>query len=187
VAGLRSFVALPLPPDVLEALGAVCAALREQPWQDRVRWVPEANLHVTLQFLGSLDPDRRPGVEAAIDALARESRPFDCRVRELRAFPSRGRARVLVAALADDEALRSLAEGLGAALAQQGFAPEARRFRPHVTLGRVRRPPLREAGAALRTLDFAPVDFTARELVLFASELHTDGARYTPLARFPLG
>jgi 2'-5' RNA ligase len=87
--------------------------------------------------------------------------------------------------------LAALARAVDVACAGQSFPREARPFRPHVTLGRVRegRGPLDPAArrivadAASSVLGRSPVD----ELVLFRSELSPRGARYTALARAPLG
>ncbi|HEM46883.1 MAG TPA: RNA 2',3'-cyclic phosphodiesterase, partial [Alphaproteobacteria bacterium] len=61
--------------------------------------------------------------------------------------------------------------------------PEPRRFRPHVTLGRVRGR-LPADAAATDALD--GMRLTLDVVVLFRSELRPEGARHTALARFPL-
>jgi 2'-5' RNA ligase len=69
-----------------------------------------------------------------------------------------------------------------AAAADAGFAPEARPFRAHVTLGRWRerapRPALPEPAVA---------DWMFESLVIYKSELRPQGARHTPRATFRLG
>jgi 2'-5' RNA ligase len=75
---------------------------------------------------------------------------------------------------------------VAAALADLGvLAPERRRFRPHVTVARVRR------GARLDQRSLPPVPavgaFAGAALTLYRSRLGAPGARYEPLARVGLG
>ena len=96
------------------------------------------------------------------------------------------RARVLTVALEDRSGkLGALQARVGGALAAAGvYAPEARPFRPHVTVARLRprvRAP-REVAVALDRLEFK-----GEAVTLFASRLHPSGARYEPLFRVELG
>ena len=71
-----------------------------------------------------------------------------------------------------------------------GAEPQARRFVPHVTLGRFRPPPLPEALRLERAVamgaGFALPPFALHEMVLYESSLGGKSAQYTPLARYPL-
>lgn len=170
---LRLFVALDLPQDVRDALAAVGAAADPAVWR---AVAPEA-LHVTLAFLGS----RPPGDVAVIAPIvAAEQAAPRLALGDVLLLPPR-RARVLTATLADPTgALAALQARISGALAEAGvYTPEARPFRPHVTLARLRprtRPP-RTAG-----LHLDPLEFSATAVTLYASRLAPGGARYEPLA-----
>ncbi len=184
---IGSFVALPRPPVPRAALVQARRALESEAWADRVRWVPDANLHVTLQFLGDVPRERIETIRAAIAAVCSDTPPVHTKLVHVSAFPSATRARVIVAELAEAAEAASgvpaLAAKLGLALTPLGHAPEARRFRPHVTLGRVRRPPLRGARVA-RTLE--PLSVEIGEVVLFRSTPGAASPKYEPLAVLPL-
>ncbi len=158
-------------------------AFQDEPWSNRVRWVPAENLHVTLRFLGDVSPERTDGLVDRVRAVATETDPFSCTLDEVGAVPKPTRARVLIARISPAAALVDLAARVEAAVVAAGLAPETRRFRPHVTLGRVRRPPLR--GVTL-SASLAPIRVAAAEVVLFQSDLGAGGAHYTPLARLPI-
>jgi len=82
-------------------------------------------------------------------------------------------------------ALGRLQAVLSQALAAAGvYTPEARPFRPHVTVGR-----LRPVARAPRALDVEPepVAFTAGAVVLYRSHVGRGGAVYEPLASRQLG
>ncbi|MCW5889855.1 MAG: hypothetical protein KIT14_04820 [bacterium] len=82
-----------------------------------------------------------------------------------------------------------LAADVERTLAPLGFPHEARPFRPHLTLARVRSP----RGVARVTAAFAAVGtapfgaWTADALTLFRSHLGAGGSTYEPLAHVPLG
>ena len=70
-----------------------------------------------------------------------------------------------------------------------GFAPEQRRFCPHVTLaylkpGQFNQPELE--AAVVRDGAFRTDPFEVSELVLYRSHLRSDGAQYDALERYPL-
>jgi 2'-5' RNA ligase len=175
---LRLFVALDLPDEVRDSLAALGAAADPDVWRPVA---PEA-LHVTLAFLGSRPPgdvDRIAPIVAAEHAAPR------LELGDVLLLPPR-RARVLTVALDDPTgALRELQARISNALAAAGvYTPEARPFRPHVTVARLRprvRPP-RDAALHLDRLQFS-----ASAVTLYVSRLRPSGARYEALARAPLG
>jgi 2'-5' RNA ligase len=118
-----------------------------------VRWVAAANLHLTLQFLGDVDAGRIPALREALDVAVSGHRAFRLGLRGAGAFPSPERPRVLWVGAGEGAAAASaLATSVAAALAPLGFAPEERRFLPHLTVGRVGSPS-RDRAPLLRLLD----------------------------------
>jgi 2'-5' RNA ligase len=91
---------------------------------------------------------------------------------------------VIVCEVGPAQPLAQLAQAVESAVRQAGCEPETRRFRAHLTLGRVSGR-LREAvTAAVTAVDEArPVE----EIVLFRSRLTDSGAMHTPLERIALG
>jgi 2'-5' RNA ligase len=183
---LRTFFALSLPGE----LAALCAGLEHElaPSSRRqhapVRFLAAAQLHLTLCFLGSTPREHVQPLTAAASEVALRTRPIELTRGSLTAFPSRRRAHVVVLELADaqDEIAR-LAEALARHALELGFQGEDRRFRPHVTLARMREPKSVAAWLPEREVVTAG---SLNELVYFASERRPSGAEYTALARFPL-
>lgn len=179
-ARLRLFAALELPPPAIAAL----EAFRDHAADPAVwRPVPSRSLHVTLAFVGATDADRVEALGAALRSAAPGPAPRLALDGALLLPPRR--PRVLCAAIDDlDGRLRALQARVSDALAATGaYTPEARPFRPHVTVARVRpgaRAP-RTAGAAPERVEFHGVAVT-----LFASRLGRGGAVYEPLVRLDL-
>lgn len=176
---MRLFVALDLPA----AVRATLAAWADEAAPPAVRRVAVESLHVTLAFLGSRDDD-----EAALagDLLGTCVRPLDALECAGALWLPPRRPGVLTVALRESAALAALQADLVAALERAiGFAPEARPFRPHVTVGRVPRGTRIDARRPLRP-PAPPLSFQAPSLTLYRSQTGPGGARYEPLQRVAL-
>ena len=117
---IRAFVAVDLPEEARAALGEVGAALAGWVARGAVKWVRPELMHLTLRFLGDTPFDRRPAVQAALDAVAAAHVPFDLHLTGVGCFPNPRRPRVVWVGLGGDEAalLAALTSGRlrGAAL-----------------------------------------------------------------------
>lgn len=173
---VRAFFGLPLPKDHRETLGlyiASCQAIAPE-----FRWVPAANLHLTVRFIGGIERDLVAGIA---DRLAgTHLSAFELALGDLGTF-KRGRL-VRVAWLgmsAGVEAARDLAAHVEAACVAAGLEAEKRPFQAHLTLARARA----RVGAALPQLPDPPQlrPWQADELVLYESHLSPKGSVYEPL------
>ena len=169
-------------------LGAAIESLR--PAARDVAWVAPGNLHLTLKFLGEVAEARIDAIVGALRGAASSLSAFDAELGGLGAFPSPARPRVVWAGVTVGAgAMGDLAGRVDDALAQLGFAREARPFSAHVTLGRVRyqsrNPALTEALRAAAGRAFGQVRVARASLM--RSELAPRGARYTELAAVSLG
>jgi 2'-5' RNA ligase len=183
--GVRAFFALELAPPARAAASALARRLRERPGGDAVRWVRAANLHVTLRFLGEIARERVGELVAGVAAEAAPIAPLRLRLAAARLFPSARRPRVVALGIEPEAPLLALAAAVERGVRSAGFAPDARRFRPHLTLGRI---PPRADFPRVTAADTPDADaFDVRELLLLRSDLHPDGARYTALDRVALG
>lgn len=148
---VRLFVAVRPPGQVLSALAEIQTELAEAVGGDTVRWVNQATMHVTLHFLGETARDRVSVAAGAVKRAADERcvaagpSPIALGADGLGAFPSAIRPRVVWAGVRDDTgALEHLHRLAGTLLADAGFRMDHRPFRPHITLGYVRRRAARE-------------------------------------------
>ena len=186
---MRCFVAIDPPASVRQAIAGVQERVRAAAGAIDVRWVDPAAVHVTLKFLGEVAEARIPGVVAALRTLAADTAPLPLAVGGVGAFPSPRRARVVwVGMPAGAPDLARLAGGVDRALAPLDFVPEARPWRAHLTVGRVRSPRgLGRLAAAIEGAARAEIGaWTAREVVLYQSHLRPTGAVYEAVARLPL-
>jgi 2'-5' RNA ligase len=107
-------------------------------------------------------------------------------------FPNSRRPRVVWAGIADPAGrLTCLQSAVEEALGSIGFTPEARRFTPHLTLGRINRRTSRQDAALVGHIvaGSSPAELGAVTVVnfnLIRSVLRPTGAEYTTLAKFTL-
>jgi len=176
---VRTFVGLELPEAHRLALARhldECTRIAPS-----YRWVQPDSLHLTLRFIGWIEPARLRRVERELGTI--RSRPFELAMGERGTFGSRASPRVVWLGLAEGlDACAALAAAAEAACLTAGLDADARRFQAHVTLGRAR-----EEGERLPPLPEPPrlAPWTVQDLVLYESRLRQQ-PRYVPLQRYPL-
>ena len=190
----RTFIAIELPPDIRHRITEHIVQLRTAFPQVRASWSRAHNLHLTLKFLGDIPVSRIPSLSDACDEAARQIAPFELLVKGSGTFPPHGKPKVLwigiedAAASSRSKGLLSLHSALEDQCAAAGLAREPRAYHPHLTIARLREAkdsrPLAEQH---KQIDFAPQTFAVTEIVLFRSELSSQGSKHTALARHPLG
>lgn len=182
--GYRSFVCIELPEEIKKNLADLQSRLRPLA-KGIVSWPKPEGLHLTLKFLGDVDPGR---LDAAADALMRgcaESHGFQVCLRGTGGFPDLRAPRVLWAGLFEPSGeLEKLQRRIEKTYRVAGFAAEERPFSPHLTIARVKAP--REAAALARQWQATSLEdlcFSVEEVVLMRSDLRAEGSVYTPLRR----
>jgi 2'-5' RNA ligase len=184
-AKIRSFIAVDLSAPVRAAL----QRLRDQFAQLKceVRWVRVEGVHVTLKFLGGVEPARLEQIQTALAAAVTGQPALRVRARGLGAFPNLRRPRVLWVGL-EGEDLAALAARVDQGMSWLDFEPEKRGFTPHITLGRVNGmrgwSHVEELFKAHLSDDFGECIVDA--VTIYRSTLRPDGAVYTPLWTIPL-
>jgi RNA 2',3'-cyclic 3'-phosphodiesterase len=182
----RLFVALHLVAWLLPPLERLQAEWRQRPGGRAVRWTRVGQIHLTLRFLGSVEVDRIAEGSRLLEQACRGHQPFLLRLRGTGCFPSVGPPRVVWVGIEGAvDALRGLQESVGEALAGLGDHVEAKTFRPHLTMGRVRSGARGVMGLRAAVQERSAQDlgeWPVNHVVLLRSELRPEGAHYSPLA-----
>jgi 2'-5' RNA ligase len=177
----RLFTAIPLSDDVREHVAGIERALSSA--LDGVRWVPEENLHVTLRFIGECALGKVAELERWMQKAARHL-PSTLAVGGAGGFPSQSSARVIWVGAKDTTGdIEKVYNVLDKGAEKCGFEREGRKYRPHITVGRARRKPVRLPADLVERFGADEVTLEVKALVLFASHLSSEGAEYTEIAR----
>jgi len=144
------------------------------------------NLHVTLKFIGEVQPEKLGDIRTALSAV-HSVRSVTLDFRGVGFFPNEKRPRVFWAGAEASLNLGQLASDIDRALEKLGVPPEKRPFSAHLTLARFEPPGLPEKlRAAIQenaTREFGSV--ATEEFHLIESKLKPGGAEYTTLETFP--
>ncbi|HOO76546.1 MAG TPA: RNA 2',3'-cyclic phosphodiesterase [bacterium] len=186
-SAFRVFVAAPLPPDVAARFSGFSRRLAVS--GGGARPVPPENLHITLRFLGEVPAARVDEIDAVVAAAAGIGSSFSAEFGRCGFFPSRGRPRVVWAALVRGGAeFEALASALDRGLAEAGFPARDREFLPHLTLLRPR--PGASPARLSRELESLEPETAGRFRVdlitFFRSTITPRGAVYRPFSEHAL-
>lgn len=184
---MRLFVALEIPDAVRRELRALREGIEAE--LPPARWTRPEGRHLTLVFLGDTEEALLAPLEASLEPAFAAAAPIPLRVAGAGTFPPGRPARVAWAGVEAGPELGALQERVSrAATAAVGSEPERRRFHPHVTLARPRKPWPAAAVERFLAAGSRPFGetFTAGEGALIESRLSPGGARYRTVRSFPM-
>ncbi len=187
----RLFVAVAIPEGVKVKMEAAQADLRHVLPERSVRWARREQFHLTLRFLGDVEPARVEALGEAIRAACRGFGPLYLRAERVGFFPDLRYPRVAWVGVQDQaEQLPRLQQAVEAAT--EGFTTQEKeeRFTGHVTLARIKGIKRLEAealaNAAAGLADRLFGEWTAYQIELMRSELLPQGARHSTLTAIAL-
>ncbi len=182
----RIFIAVKTEPDgdLIRMISSVRALLGTA----CIKWVDLSGIHITLAFLGDTSDE---GIKV-LDRMLREKctgfGEFDFILSGAGVFKSYTDPRVLWVGISQADRLSSLYEIIAEGLGGTGFEIEERKFRPHLTIGRVKSVSdparLRSAIEKYKGVEFQTV--RVKEVILFESLLQKTGPLYIPLGKYPI-
>jgi RNA 2',3'-cyclic 3'-phosphodiesterase len=176
---IRLFVAIPIPETVRLQLSMMCSGA------PGAKWVAPENYHLSLRFIGEVEYGVADDIDAALSEIHAPS--FLLEISGAGYFGKGEKARILWAGVAPQTHLDHLQAKVESALVRAGLPAEGRRFSPHVTLARLKRPdPARLDAYIGEHAGFHVSPFPVDRFVLYSSFLSGSGAIYTPEADYPL-
>ena len=173
----RLFTAVEIPAEVGQSLALLRGGL------PGARWVAPENYHLTLRFIGDIDDAL---AEEIADLLGKVERPgFDLRIEGLESFGG-NKPRAVVAAVPSVVQLVELQAEHERIMQRVGLQPD-RKYKPHVTLARLRDTSSRQVADFLSTRQpFRSTSFPVSRFVLYSSRASVGGAPYVIEAEYPL-
>jgi 2'-5' RNA ligase len=170
----RIFIGIPVDKSSQKAINKLLKGVKTP---DReVRWVPESNRHLTLAFLGDRPVSEVEDLARQFDKTYQWLKHFQYRLSALARFPDpRGRIIALTGEPAAPlENVFQITRGL---LRRNKFEFDQKKFRPHVTLARIRNPKHLKT-----TFDQAiKIELDMSSITLYQSTLTKSGSIYSVL------
>ncbi len=178
---MRLFIGIGLPLSVSETLAhAARTLIAAQPHERAsIAWTRPENLHVTISFLGQVEPSRLDDIQQSLATI--RAAPLHLQLNGVGSFANAG---ILYAQVKPSARLLSFAEQVFESMQACGFPREQRPYSPHITLarskGRIRLPSHKHVSAAFSQT------FEAHEFRLYESFTLPQGAEYHVRCAFPL-
>ncbi|UUO06142.1 RNA 2',3'-cyclic phosphodiesterase [Blastopirellula sp. J2-11] len=156
-----------------------------------VKWVEPDNMHITLSFLGDITPEETIDVSRAAMRGAQSVSSFDFMIGGVGAFPDITRPRTIWLGMTQGhDAFCQMQHAIAEELATIGYPETARKYHPHLSLGRIKRltPQVEQLTKLLEEhAEFEAGVSPAMEANIYASQLERRGPKYTLIGRAELG
>lgn len=137
---IRSFTALSVASDIVDSVVSRLEPLRERLADLNISWVPIANYHITLCFIGNVPVSDADNIVRVMAEVSRGVDPFEVKVGSICLFPDHKKGGVLIADVVLDEPLMTLQKRMNGALLDAGYDIYQRPvYRPHMTLARLKK------------------------------------------------
>ena len=181
---IRVFLAVELSSDVREKLFSLQQELKKT--LPPINWVRPESIHLTLRFLGYVEPSLVSQLLSALEPIGREQDGFSIEVQGLGVFPQVKHPRIFWVGLTGNmQALQDLVFEIDVVLEAMGFPPEEKTYHPHLTFARIKRENAKVGSALIQTRALESDQHLGTVIVdrftLFQSDLDSSGAAYTPL------
>jgi 2'-5' RNA ligase len=161
----------------------------EQLNRNVIQWGNRLNWHITLVFLGNTPEDSIPLIQDLLVQSFAKVQAFRANLKGMGVFPDSNKPKVLWIGLAGLGELIAAQTGLAASLKQHDFSFDAKPFKPHLTLARIKhsvnRPIVDSLIDRYRNFDFGSVPID--QIILYESILTPDGPVYQPMFKSNLG
>lgn len=168
----------------MEMISAFKTGLITEP----VKWTDPSNIHITLVFLGNTDEERIPQLKSMLKEICEGRGKFDLALKGAGVFRNMNAPRILWTGIEPSEILLQLYEAITEGLIKLGLDLEDRPYKPHLTLGRIKRINDKEAFNRLidKYCETSIQTVNVNEVILFESVLLPTGPLYRALATVSL-
>lgn len=182
----RLFIAVPVTPkpELLETI----RVLKSELASEQINWVSPENLHFTLQFLGDTYEKQIPDIVKGLHEFSLKFHPGSGILKGIGYFSQQGNPRVIFTELEGLPEMATMANEIFKITEPIGFIPDHRKFKPHLTLGRIKflknKTKFFRLVESLKDKEFQK--FSASQIILFESRLQPSGPVYKPIEKFIL-
>jgi RNA 2',3'-cyclic 3'-phosphodiesterase len=182
----RLFAAIKVNPE--EQLLRTFADLKKRLSDEKITWVNEQKIHITMKFFGDTKEEQIPIIETVCNEIVTAHRRFGLHLENVGIFGSSYNPRVIWFGIRENKTIAQLANELLDTLQENGFPRDNQHFRPHLTIGRIKH--IQNKRYFQQVLDQfkncylqrVPVD----QMELIESKLTPHGPVYTTINSFKL-
>jgi len=178
----RLFVSLDIPDQVVNKIIDYRDSIGFNP---DMRWESKEKHHLTLKFIGDVENNLIEEIAHEIK-FVEDFNSIECSFLNFGFFFRNNQPSILWAGLKTDESLTKLIEILEKNLIKFSIPVEIKKFKPHITLLRLKKDPGNDFVNRFKNFTFKPIEFSANTITLFKSELYPEGSKYFKLKNYKL-
>jgi len=187
MGNIRAFIAVEIEDQAKQKILELITSLKKS--SADIKWITENQIHVTLEFLGTIAQDKIKAISDNLSAISKDFKPFTITFFKIGAFPNLSHPKVIWLGIDKGaEALGELNKAIENNLEKLGFEKEIRGFKAHLTLGRVKS--TKNISGLIDILEKQPLisiePSQINSLTLFQSSLTPKGAIYSNLSKHNL-
>ena len=101
----------------------------------KISWVPNNNHHITVNFVGSMEPEQIDEMKELLKGLSESLSDVPIEIDGVSYFPNEN-GQVIIATINLNKSLQRLYDKVEEVVANVGFGMSLRSYKPHITLGR---------------------------------------------------
>ena len=182
----RIFAAVKIIPN--ENFLQIYYRLKHAMKHDKIKWVPEENIHITLKFFGETEEKAIEPICEVLDDVSRDFQVFNINFSKVGIFGSSYKPRVIWFGIENNNTLESMAKSLNNSLEQIGIKNDRQNFVPHLTIARIKsiwdKKLFQKEIEKYRNIEIQ--NFYADKIILFESILMPQGPKYEIIESFNL-
>lgn len=185
---IRTFIAFELPKPIIEHITSIQKEIRSYGFS--AKWVSAENIHLTLKFLGNVNPTDLETIADTLYQSCKHHPPLQLIAKGIGAFPDVKRPRVVWVGMSGDiPQLIELQKELETNLEKIGFPKEGKPFQAHLTIARIKdKIDSKKLVESIHQLaDRRSEAFIVDQVTLFKSDLKPSGPIYTKLKTIKMG
>ncbi len=183
----RLFIATKIHPSgtLINTLDQIRTSLHKE----RIAWTDPMNMHITYHFLGETAPEKIPEILHNIGKVATINQSFNCTIKGFGYFGPAKSPLVLWMGIEDKtQGFNSIHQELKQCAIKSGFMVDERPYRPHLTIGRIKRLNDSELIPELKNkfMNLEIQQFFVDSIGLYESKLSHSGPVYSETGLFLL-
>lgn len=179
----RLFIALEIPPEIRQKI----TVLRQEALMEsaNLNWEPDYKIHLTLKFIGEVNDELVAPISDSLEFLGQFER-IKCKLSGFGFFFRNGIPQILWLGLKIDNILFNIVEQLNGILTKFNIPVENRKFKPHLTLLRIKKRFPDEWVTKINSFIMPDINFTSDTILLIKSELLPESSKYSIIKKFNL-
>ncbi|MBI9037350.1 MAG: RNA 2',3'-cyclic phosphodiesterase [Bacteroidales bacterium] len=182
----RIFAAIKINPN--ENFLQLFYRLKHAMKNDKIKWVAEENIHITLKFFGETDEKTIASICEVLDDVSCDFQAFTINFSKVGIFGSSYKPRVIWFGIESNAALLSIEKNLNDKLERIGIKNDRQNFVPHLTIARIKsiwdKKSFQREIHKYKNIEIQ--NFHVEKIILFESILRPQGPKYEIIESFNL-